>query len=415
MSISFRTGTEAGTAVVQRLDDLAFGTTTAPELARFGVEHLELDRTLVADLDGSPAGQAACYSMHVTVPGGDVVPMAGVSWVGVLPTSRRRGVLTALMTRLTADVHERGTEALAGLWASEQAIYGRFGFGWATSKLRLEIPVGGAAGPLRVPFTAAELPPVAFVDAAGARTAVESVWARMLPRRAGHLRRTPADWDRTLADPGRRPGDCDLRCLVAGPPDAPLGYALFTTVTGFMEGVTGSMRVVECVGLDAPASAALWQTLLGHDLIRTVHVRNLPVDDPLVHWLSDVRAASPRLGDALHVRLVDVGRALEQRAWSAPVDVVLDVTDRFAPWNARRWRLSADPADGRGLPASCSPTSDPADLALDVSALGAAYLGGTPLAGLGAAGYVTEHTPGALAATDAAMRLPTQPWCPFVF
>ncbi|MFC7649105.1 sterol carrier protein domain-containing protein [Streptosporangium lutulentum] len=68
---------------------------------------------------------------------------------------------------------------------------------------------------------------------------------------------------------------------------------------------------------------------------------------------------------------MDVERALAARAYSAPVDVVIEVEDAVCPWNARRWRLSADTSGAR-----CTPTEDPADLALPVTVLGAAYLGG---------------------------------------
>ena len=85
------------------------------------------------------------------------------------------------------------------------------------------------------------------------------------------------------------------------------------------------------------------------------------------------------------MRILDVPAALAARRYAAPVDVVIDVDDPRIPANTGRWRLVGSPDA-----ATCTPTDAPADLALDVQALGAAYLGGTSLAALAAAGEVTE-------------------------
>ncbi|MFD5321570.1 sterol carrier protein domain-containing protein [Streptomyces sp. NPDC127098] len=81
--------------------------------------------------------------------------------------------------------------------------------------------------------------------------------------------------------------------------------------------------------------------------------------------------------------------------------------DDFCPWNTRRYRLLAD-----GGGAACAPTTAPADLRLTVAELGAAFLGGTTLATLAAAGRVEETRPGALARASAAFRGEREPWYP---
>src|SRR4051812_37276522 len=67
---------------------------------------------------------AAVYPRELTVPGA-MVRCAAVTAVGVVPTHRRRGLLTQMMRRQLADVRDRG-EAVAILWPSEGPIYGRF-------------------------------------------------------------------------------------------------------------------------------------------------------------------------------------------------------------------------------------------------------------------------------------------------
>jgi predicted acetyltransferase len=141
-----------------------------------------------------------------------------------------------------------------------------------------------------------------------------------------------------------------------------------------------------------------------------------PADDPLLHLLADSRRARAHLLDGLWVRLVSVPGALTRRRYACGADVVIDVADDLFPENAGRWRLQAAArAESAGAGATCERTSAPADLALPVRALGAAYLGGTRLGALAAAGLVTEIRPGALSALSAALSWDPAPWCPAIF
>ena len=81
----------------------------------------EPERSLAIFDGGQIVGTTGAFSLEVTAPSG-TLPMAGVTAVGVAPTHRRRGLLTMMMRRQLDDVHELG-EPLAGLWASEGAIY----------------------------------------------------------------------------------------------------------------------------------------------------------------------------------------------------------------------------------------------------------------------------------------------------
>jgi predicted acetyltransferase len=164
-------------------------------------------------------------------------------------------------------------------------------------------------------------------------------------------------------------------------------------------------------GTELAAEMAMWRFLLDLDLTSEVHTWPLPVDAPLLNVLADPRAAQPTVVDMTYVRLVDLDKALAARRYSAPLDVVLEVSDPLCPWNAGRWRLSAG-ADGV---ATCVRTSEPADVATGVRELGSAYLGGITPAALGRAGRVTELTPGALTAVSRAFAGDIAPGLPFGF
>jgi predicted acetyltransferase len=172
--------------------------------------------------------------------------------------------------------------------------------------------------------------------------------------------------------------------------------------------------VRELHGTDPAASAALWADLLSRDLLSKVIAVQRPVDDPLLHQLADTRRARTTLADCLWLRLVDLPAALRRRRYACPIDLVIEVTDDLLPANAGRWRLAAGGLADQGVP-RCERSTADADVTLDVSALGAAYLGGTRLGGLARAGLIVEHRPGAVAALSTAMSWDPAPWTPSNF
>jgi predicted acetyltransferase len=374
----------------------------------------EFDRTIAA-FDGTQmVGTASTYSFRMTVPGG-AADAAGISIVSVLPSHRRRGILTDMMRYQIADARARG-ETLAILFASESGIYARFGFGLATWQQRLSIRRG--YGQLAAGAAAQEAASLRLrlVDPADFQKELAHVFATVLPTRPGMLARNDVWWDLWLSDaPSRRDGMSPLHCLLAEDDAGPRGYALYRTKSSWADGLPdGELRVRELTALDPAATAALWTDLFSRDLVGDVSARDRPVDDPLLAMLADPRRARPLVSDALWVRLIDLPAALVQRKYASAADVVLDVQDTFMPENAGRWRLSCSGPDDGGS-ARCERTTAPADLLLSVQALGAGYLGGASFGQLAAAGQVSELTPGALARLATAMSWDPRPWCSMMF
>jgi predicted acetyltransferase len=185
------------------------------------------------------------------------------------------------------------------------------------------------------------------------------------------------------------------------------GYALYAVRPAHDDdGPAGEVGVRELVAATPEARAALWAYLLDQDLTRTVTWHLAPADEPLWLMLADPRAVRRTAWDGLWVRIVDVAAALSARSYRTTADLVFEVTDAFCAGNAGRYRL----ADG-----TCAPTGAEPDIALDVSALGAAYLGGPTLRELAAAGRVQELRPGALDRASAAFRGGVAPWCAELF
>lgn len=376
-------------------------------------QRFEFDRSLAAFDGAQIVGTACAFSFQLTVPGA-TAPTAGVSGVAVLPSHRRRGILRSLMTRQLADVHARG-EPIAALFASEAGIYGRFGYGHASTHASFTIRRGD--GQLSPDAPTAPGLRQRIAEPERARPELAKVYDSVLPLRPGFFARDDRWWDAVLYDPAyRRRGATPLRCLIAEDGSGPLGYALYSGEPRWDESALpdGLLTVRELMANSPAATAALWRDLLSRDLTGEVSAALRPVDDPLLHLLADPRRARTRCWDGLFVRLVDVGRALAWRRYAAPADVVLDVSDEICPWNAGRWRLRAAGPAGPAASA-CERTRDPADLVLPVAALGAVYLGGTRLGALAAAGLVSELRTGALARASAAMSWDPAPWCPIIF
>ena len=385
-----------------------------PEAVAVEREVLELDRTIAA-VDGTAfVGTATSYSFGLTVPGASA-RAAGISQVSVLPSYRRRGILTAMMRHQLSDAGRRG-EAIAILFASESGIYGRYGFGLASWHQQLRIGRGDGSVRSGAALGEAESACLRAVEPAQARDKLARVYAAALPGRPGMLARDDRWWDYMLADPPTlRDGMSPLRCLLAEDATGPRGYALYRTKPSWQDGVpAGTLRLCELVATDPAATSSLWSDLLHRDLVSEVIAPIRPIDDPLLAMLADPRRAHPTVSDALWVRLLDLPAALRQRRYATAFDVVLDVIDPVLPENGGRWRLhSGGPADGGQ--AVCERTSSPADVLLTVQAVGAGYLGGASFGQLAGAGHIRELTPGATSRFAAGMSFDPAPWTCQIF
>jgi predicted acetyltransferase len=395
---------------VAEFAELVFHDPPESDQARaIGRELLQLDQGRgIGIFDGDQlAGVGAIDGFEMAVPGG-LLPLAGVLLIGVSPTHRRRGVMSRMIRHQLHTLHEAGLEPLAGLTASESAIYGRFGYGVATYGASFTVP-RHRAGLRPVPgVTDVRIRLVPTADSVGV---CEEIHARQVGKRPGMLVR-PDYWGRAYgADvEAWREGRSVLHTVLAERDGVAVGYARYHAKGDFgPNGVaTGYADVNEIYADDAAGYAALAGYLLELDLIGGTKFSRQPPDSLLVHLLADFRAADMRVRDALHLRLVDVDRALAGRTYSASVSVVLDIADHLCPWNAGRWQLSGDEKG-----ATCTRTEDPADLAMDVRELASVYLGGSTLAVLARAGLITELRPGAVTDASRAFATDLAPWLQF--
>ena len=375
-----------------------FGSEPAEENVGRFERVLRPERMHLAEEDGQVVGSASAFEFQFTVPGA-IVPAAGVTIVGVLPTHRRQGILTELMRAQLDDIHERG-EPVACLWASEETIYGRFGYGMAA--LCGEIELQRVYGKFRrPPEHGGSFRLLSYEDAL---EAIPPVYARVAAKTPGMFARPREWWEaRALHDSeARRDGAGEMVRVVLERDGQGIAYAIYRLKMDFEAGnSTGEVRVLEAMGVEGEATAGIWRFLLDTDWMDRVTAELLPVDHPLFLLLEHPRRMRFRLGDSLWFRLVDVGAALAARSLEG--DVVLEVGDAFCPWNDGRYSV-----DG-------SKTMQKPDLRLDVSDLASVFLGAFTFAQLLRAGRVEGLTEDAIPRADAAFRTDRAPWCPEIF
>ncbi len=359
------------------------------------------ERMHAAFEDGAIVGGAGAFPFELSVPGGSL-PCAGVTAVGVHPTHRRRGVLRSMMDAQLRDVHGRG-EPIAALWASEETIYGRFGYGIASWAGELRVPHewDAFAAPLETAGTAR------FVTPEEARRLFPPIYDAVRRERAGMMSRSAEWWeDRHLRLPEEE-SSAPRRFVVLELGGEPQAYAIYRTHFAFEGGSAASrLALREALGATPQATAAIWRFVLDVDWMATVETSLVPPDHPLFLLLATPRRMRYRIADALWVRLVDLPAALAGRAYGEGGPLVLEVRDAICEWNDGRWRL-----DG----GSCERTDAEPDLSLDVGALGSAYLGAVSFAQLREALRVEELRRGAIEHADALFAYRPLPWCPEIF
>ncbi|WP_438017886.1 GNAT family N-acetyltransferase [Sorangium sp. So ce315] len=387
----------------------AFGATASPERMEGMMRLTELSSRIGAYDGGAIVGAAGSFSLTMTTPGG-AVPVAGLTMVGVMPTHRRRGILTSLIRRHLDEARAEG-RPISSLWATEGTIYGRFGYGLASHACSVSIERDRAA----FRFDAGASSPPGRARLLGEDEALEAfapVWDRALPLTPGMLARSKAWWQvrRLRDDEFVRQGGGPLQRVVIEVDGRPEAYALYCLHHRWDASSipVGSVRVIEAVGATPLGTRLVWRYLFDIDLAQRIEASLLPPDHPLGLLVAEPRRLRLTASDGLWVRIVDVEAALAARAYGSGEPLTLEIADRLCPWNAGRFRLHG--GDRRAARTEQAP-----DLRLDVAALGSAYLGGVSFQRLADAGQVEALSDDAIARADRLFHAARAPWCPEIF
>jgi len=402
VSIEIRVPERADAPAMFAADARGFGTFYDEDEVQRRLPIMDLSRFRIALDDAEVVGVAGSFALDMSVPGGATVPMGGVTWVSVAATHRRQGILRRLLGAVHADIDARG-EPVAGLGASEGAIYGRFGYGVATQMRRVAIDV-------RAVRLRDELVPkpgsVRFIGHDEARVHVPAVWERARRQRPAEMARSETWWDMAFADQAK--AQDGFSPVVRLRHDE--GYAAYRVRTKWNEGRPAhEVDLLELVAVTDEAHLALWHTLLGIDLVATITSRRaVPIDDPLQLAVDNPRAVGTvAIDDDVWLRPHQPADLLGARTYMSEDRFVLELlpdTTDAADAVPTRWEVEGGPDGGVSRR-----TRRRADLVLDRAAFGAIYLGGFRPSVLARAQRITEATPGALRRADvffSAERMP---------
>jgi predicted acetyltransferase len=394
------------------LNDLyrAVGTAFGDKLTDDALEDerlvIEYDRMLGVRDGGQFVAGAGAYSFEHTLPGNTLIPVAGVTWVGCLPSHRRQGILTSMMRHQLDDVVERG-ESVAILTASEAVIYGRFGYGPSAQLVWAKVPTTRGAF-AREPQAGGR---IRYVWGDERAKVIPPVFDQFRRTRPGSVDRNEGKWQTILVDRERdRGGATPLFSIVHEDHDGTAdGYVFYRSREG-KDGHAKATVVVEVIAVDPEVEAALWRFVLDLDLTETMEVNHQPIDSALRWRLADYRAYYVQFhGDFIWTRILDTPAALSARRYAAEGSLVIDVVDEFRPTGSAsgRFRLEASP---EGATCSAVDRTVDADITTGVGALGSAYLGGVPWTTLAAGGRAAGSRD-ALARADLLFVSQPAPFC----
>lgn len=389
---------------MRRTMGLVFGFDPPEGDGRF-LRLLPLDRTRCGFDGGRMISTSGAFSLEMTVPGAQV-PCGGTTAVAVAPTHRRQGVLRKMMRAHLADVRQHG-EPIAALWASDSAIYGRFGYGCASICYDIEVEPQHATSNRLAPEPGRSR----LIERAEALEIVPPLYDRLRMEIPGFFARTPEWWeDRSFRESGTSGGGSTaLRYVVVDGDEGISGFASYRTKANWDEGHgSGKVIVHDLYAATPEAWAGIWSLVTSHDLVVRAEAGRRPPWDPIFDLLTGTRRAHAFRYDALWVRLMDVAGALTARSYSAPLDVVLAVDDPVGDVTGS-YRLRAD-SDG----AECAATTDEPAVLLDLEDLSAGYMGRPRFRQWARAGRLSGADD-ALTALDAAFTWDPQPWCPEIF
>ena len=393
MSINISTISDDEFDSAVRASVLGFGDHVSDELLRVARSDADMGRTFGAFDGRDIVGTTVTRTSAITIPGGRA-KLGFVDDVAVLPTHRRRGIMTRMMRAQLDQMRERG-EPLAALSASESLIYERFGYGIATWYHRWKIDRR---------HTSMKIPPngggrVRFISADTAREAWPELHAKVRRNRLGMVHYSDTYWRAALWDAEfQRDGATEFFHVA---------YMRGDRITGICAYRRRERGILApyLLGEDAEVEAELWKYCFGIDLVLEIQAWPRPTDDPLPWRLEDPRRLERNLIDHMWLRLVDVKEALSVREYDESASLTFRVRDEFCPWNDGVYALEAN----RNRP-ECTRSDSVPQIELGVSDLAAAYLGGVTFSTLARAGRVRELESGALELADRAFRTERQPW-----
>jgi predicted acetyltransferase len=393
----------------RRILGTALAIDTAP------VQGLQPEWTLCAFDDGRMATTYGAWPLTMRFNGG-AVPVAGITCVSTDAVFRRRGYLRRIMEMDFTRIKELRQQPLAILYASQAAIYQRFGYGIVSThySYRVEPRFIQFAFPQEAPGRLRE------VRVEEEFALLVDIYRRFREERTGYVHRGKAMWDANALETRPR---FQTVAVVYEEDGVAQGYVIYATGNGGYEGPGPEqvVRVLDLAWLNVRAYRALWAHLGMMELAREVIFGAAPADDPLPHILLEPRMLRATARDGLLARIIDV-EVLTARNYDDEGVLRFELVDEMCPWNAGKWELDARREGSKltAMAASASALGSPTlrsepDLTLDVNTLAMIMIGQVSATEAARMGRAQVHDARALPRWDAVMRTRYRPFCADTF
>lgn len=300
-------------------------------------EELKPDWTTAAFHKGKIVATSGGYPFEMRF-NGKPIAVDGLTAVGTEPGFRRRGLVREMVTRRLHAVHEHEEQSASILWASMGAIYQRFGYGLGSSQIQCKFDPRFT----QFQFSAEVNGYVRIVAEQEGAQIIRDLYRRFIEDRTLDLGRDDDVWWKNHFGSKKRLSYC---AIYFNSSDEPEGYVAYNTSTYERapdEGPDQKLSVRELIYLNIQAYRALWEFIREHDLVGKVEL-HMPVDEPAINMLLEPRAMRLNISDGIWMRIVDADKALTQREYGGPGNVVLEIRDDpECPWNERRFELETD-------------------------------------------------------------------------
>lgn len=361
--------------------------------------------TTCAFVDGKLVSTLGAFPFTVRLNGAPV-PMGGVTAVGTLPQYRRRGLLRKTMAQAFETMRERG-QAYAILWASMGAIYQRFGYGLATTRVSYAFDprYAGFARPVETPGA------IELLSKEDGFPIIKQLYIQAVAPRNLYLHRATVLWQIDVLRPRQKEHKVYVAVYRNADGEA-RGYSVYTTseIPGRDEPGPGQlMTVKDFLALDMEAYHALWEFMRGHDLVGRIEMRGVVgEDDPAPDLLLEPRMLNRRTHDGIWMRVVDVEKAIPQRPYGDRGELAIAIEgDDICPWNEGNWLLETD-----GKTTEIRRMEREPDLRLRPAVLASLLAGHRSATHYAHAGMLTARDEQALHLADRIFRTEWAPHCP---
>jgi predicted acetyltransferase len=300
--------------------------------------------TLCAFVDGEMATSYAAWPFHMKFNGMDT-PVAGVSFVGTLPVFRHMGCLRKVHERHFELLYEEGERPISILFASQAAIYQRYGYAIVSTHNSYNI----APGHIRFKSIKHLNKSGRFKQVRENETEIlGNIYNQFVAPRTGYLIRDKFKWETGVLSPPMTPGTIQ-DIIIYEEDGVPLGYVIYTVEPRPGDsGLPHRISIRDMTWLSISAYYGIWNYFTRMHLTHQIHWGPVPADDPMPHLLQEPNGLNIKSGRGLLARVIDIEKAIPLRGYNEDGELVFKIVDdNMCPWNNGTWHMEI--SNGKGI------------------------------------------------------------------